>query len=422
VKKVLFTAAHSGFSLNQVPLGGGAAVCEQLVREWGRTRPFELKVLGPSVLGPIAPKDKDLVHYSELAYARFCKDFERVLTGTILEEDPKSTVVLSNDVSEGPDFKRLGARGYPVYTIYHVDVVDYFTTIYLRGRLSPERTTSIYRQIMRWGLSGLVPSILKLVWDKQEASVRYSRGLIVPSRRMKEVLLECYPETSPRKIHVLPWGTWGNPVTTDDLRREKAFLENHYPVLPNSWVLMTLSRLSPEKGQDRLLQALAQWETRKDFPKEGICLYIAGEGAFMMGKKFEQRLRHLAARLKRCRVHFIGHVTGARKKALFQMADLYVFPSRHESYGLTLLEALREGKPVLAMPSHGAEEVFKPEFGAMVPPGPEASAPDRLREALQRLLVDRSTLRRMGETAAAWAAGQDFSVTASRLAELVASQ
>src|ERR1035441_7667835 len=97
MKKVLFTAAHSGFSLNHIPLGGGAAVCEQLAREWERTKPFALEVLGPSLLGSQAPKEKDLVHYSELQYARFCLDFEKRLTETILERDPTTTVVLSND-------------------------------------------------------------------------------------------------------------------------------------------------------------------------------------------------------------------------------------------------------------------------------------------------------------------------------------
>src|SRR5882672_9571948 len=107
MKKVLFTAAHSGFSLNRIPLGGGAAVCEHLTREWARTKPFELEVLGPALLGRRAPHDHDLVRYSESQYARFCIDFERRLTETILQHDPRTTLVLSNDISEGPDFKAL---------------------------------------------------------------------------------------------------------------------------------------------------------------------------------------------------------------------------------------------------------------------------------------------------------------------------
>ena len=72
-------------------------------------------------------------------------------------------------------------------------------------------------------------------------------------------------------------------------------------------------------------------------------LLIAGEAAYMQGHRFEKKLRQLAKRLRKTAVHFVGYASGARKKALFEMADLYVFPYRHESYGLTLLEAMRVG-------------------------------------------------------------------------------
>ena len=60
----------------------------------------------------------------------------------------------------------------------------------------------------QFGLLWAIPNVLKLIWDKQEASVRCSKGLIVPSQRMKDVLLRCYPELSPARVHVLPWGVW----------------------------------------------------------------------------------------------------------------------------------------------------------------------------------------------------------------------
>ena len=422
MKKVLFTAAHSGFSLDHIPLGGGAAVCEHLTREWSRTRPFALEVLGPSLLGKRAPRGKDLVTFTERQYARFCIDFERQITQAVLPHDPKTTVVLSNDVSEGPDFEQLAARGYAVYTIYHVDVVDYITAIYLRSWVRPEMTTALFRALKRWGISGILPPILKLIWEKQEASIRHSRGIVVPSARMKDVFLSCYPGLEPERVHVLPWGAWENAFPTDEVKKEKTGLQKDFPISPGSWVFLTLSRISPEKGQDRLLKALAYWEKQPDFPKDGVSLYVAGEPAYMMGKIYEKKLKKLAANLKRSRVYFVGYASGARKKALFEMADIYVFPSRHESYGLTLMEALREGKPVLATPSHGAQEVFRPEFGEMIAPGPESEVPGRLVQSLRRLLSDRQALEHHGALAETWARHQDFSATASRLAELVASQ
>ena len=419
MKKVLYTAAHSGFNLRQVPLGGGASVCEHLREEWRRQKPFEFEVLGPALLNKFAPLHKDLVQYSELEYARFCLQFEKHLTASILKSDPKDVVILSNDVSEGPDFKMLAAKGYSVYTIYHVDVVDYFTTIYLRAALKPETTTAIYRGITRLGLTGAIPNVLKLIWEKQEASVRHSKGLIVPSQRMKEVLLRCYPELEPSRVHVLPWGVWEDRVNAQEIESEKQALLKEFPMESGAPTLLMLSRVSPEKGQDRLLKALALWEEGRDFPKEGISLLIAGEPAYMLGQRFERKLKNLTSKLKRSRVHFVGYAAGARKKALFELADLYVFPSRHESYGLTLLEALREGKPVLATASYGAEEVFKVEFGELVPNSSERDIAKLLMSALTRLLLDRGKLKRMGKAAATWSRNQDFSVTAATLAGLL---
>ncbi len=132
--QILFTAAHGGFAGQAVPLGGGAAVCEQLVREWTNTRPFPFRLITPAILGATAPSAQDVVRFGERAYANFSRAFEQACTKEILCHDPASVVVLSNDVSEGPDFKSLGERGYRIFTIYHVDVVAYVADIYLTRR------------------------------------------------------------------------------------------------------------------------------------------------------------------------------------------------------------------------------------------------------------------------------------------------
>ena len=205
--------------------------------------------------------------------------------------------------------------------------MDYFCSIYLRSRVKPETTTAIYRMIRQMGLAGVLPNILQLIWRKQEASVRFSKGLIVPSHHMKEVLTRCNPSLEAERVHVLPWGGWEDPILPEDSQRETEALIKEYPALPGTWRLLTLSRISPEKGQDRLLKALALWETQPDYPPEGIHLFIAGESAYMMGKKFDQKLRGLASALKKTKVHFVGHAAGVKKKALFELADIYVFPS-----------------------------------------------------------------------------------------------
>lgn len=412
---VLYTAAHGGFSAEAVPLGGGAAVFEHLTDEWNRTQPFELRTITPEILGKSAPRGGELVKFGERAYARFCREFERASTAEILRHDPARTVVLANDVSEGPDFAQLAARGYRVYTIYHVDVVAYVAAIYGRGRIAPETTVRWYRR-----LRCCLPEIAGLIWDKQESSVRHSRGLIVPSEGMREVLLRCYPdcfskERPGEKIHVLPWGNW-NPVgpSPDDTPGDPEPLRREFDIPRDARVLLTLSRISPEKGQDLLLDALLEWERRDDFPKDPLWLFVCGDAAFMQGQRFRAELHKLAARLKRTHVVFPGYVTGERKRAFLALADLYVFPSRHESYGLTLMEALAAGLPAVCLDTTGARSVMREEFGSLVPPS-------GLRAAIARLLADRGALKVMGAAAQEFARREPFSNRAIQLANLLST-
>lgn len=400
---ILYTAAHGGFARESVPLGGGATVCEHLVDEWTRIRPFEFRVLTPAILGGNAPSGRDLVRFGERDYARFCDDFSRACTKEILRYDPAKTRVLVNDVSEGPDFAVIAARGFPIFTIYHVDVVAYVASIYLRDWIKPETTVRWYRRVRSF-----LPRMAKLVWGKQEASVIHSRGLIVPSNGMRDVLLRCYPECPPSKIHVLPWGIWdlGDPVSPDAVRAE-------FGVPRGARVLLTLSRISPEKGQDRLLEALLDWERRDDFPQTPLWVFICGDAAFMQGVQYLEKLKNLADRLRRTRIIFPGYVTGDRKRAFFALADLYVFPSRHESYGLTLLEALAAGLPAVCLDHHGARSVMRSEFGELVP------ASD-LRAAIARLLADDHLRQEMGAAARRYAMEEKFSDRAAALAALIA--
>lgn len=248
----------------------------------------------------------------------------------------------------------------------------------------------------------------RLVWEKQEASVVHSTGLIVPSEGMRDTLDRCYPGCG-SKTHVLPWGSWhsAEPADPKPLREE-------FEIPADAQVLLTLSRISPEKGQDLLLEALLEWERRADFPTRPLYLFICGEPAFMQGRRFEHRLHKLAARLRRTRVIFPGHVTGERKRAFFALADLYVFPSRHESYGLTLMEALAAGLPAVCVDHHGARAVVQKSFGELVAPGD-------LRKAIASLLADPARRASMSESARAFAGQERFSDKAARLAAILSS-
>lgn len=63
--------------------------------------------------------------------------------------------------------------------------------------------------------------------------------------------------------------------------------------------------------------------------------------------------------------HFLGSRTGDALAACYAGADVFVFPSRTDTFGLVMIEALASGTPVAAYPVAGPLDVLSMEAGAM---------------------------------------------------------
>lgn len=63
--------------------------------------------------------------------------------------------------------------------------------------------------------------------------------------------------------------------------------------------------------------------------------------------------------------HFLGRQTGGDLAACYAGADVFVFPSRTDTFGLVMIEALSCGTPVAAFPVAGPKDVLTPTSGAM---------------------------------------------------------
>ena len=64
-------------------------------------------------------------------------------------------------------------------------------------------------------------------------------------------------------------------------------------------------------------------------------------------------------------VHFLGRKTGADLAACYAGADVFVFPSRTDTFGLVMIEALACGTPVAAYPVCGPRDVLDARSGVM---------------------------------------------------------
>lgn len=437
VKRLVFVASHIGYPMDRTPLGGGAMVGLQLVKHWkADPASWSLTVLGSGPETPLggcdyhrlAGRPEGLVDLGELDYARFCRDFERETTDWILERSkaypPENTVIVVNDVSEGPTLARLAAAGYPILSIWHVDVVDYFNKLYLRRIVAPEKLTKLHERMRSFGFDWILPDVLNLVFEKQRETVYHSKRMIVPSRAMGDTLMRCYGgligyEELSRRIVVVPWGVWSDQAGPADENRANELREYH-EITDDTTVLMTLSRISPEKGVHLLLEALRLLEMNGKLNGKDIRLFICGEPAFMMGQAYGRKVRAAAAKLKQVKVVFPGYLDAAAKRAYFHLGSLFVSPSIHESYGLNVVEAMHAGLPVLASDHYGVRDTLPSDAGRLVHYPTPKKAPPLLAAALVDMIADRDKLKKMGEAARAAASAMPFASAADavRLAAL----
>jgi glycosyltransferase involved in cell wall biosynthesis len=121
------------------------------------------------------------------------------------------------------------------------------------------------------------------------------------------------------------------------------------PQLDDGPLILFMGRLNPIKGPDLLLDAFIRIEGQLP----NYQLVFAGPDGGMM-----EELKALTARHGlNDRVHFLGHIEGARKSEIYHRATLLVVPSRQEAMSIVALEAGICGTPVLLTDQCGFSEI-----------------------------------------------------------------
>jgi glycosyltransferase involved in cell wall biosynthesis len=131
--------------------------------------------------------------------------------------------------------------------------------------------------------------------------------------------------------------------------------------------LICVGVLGPHKGQDLLVEALADLADR-----DWHCVLA---GSLDRDPGFVEQLQTRITRLGYDhRVRLSGVLTGAALSHAYTAADLLVAPSRSETYGMTVTEALAHGLPVIATAVGGLPEALGSAAdgtrpGQLIPPG-----------------------------------------------------
>jgi glycosyltransferase involved in cell wall biosynthesis len=143
------------------------------------------------------------------------------------------------------------------------------------------------------------------------------------------------------------------------------------PARPVRGRLICVGVLGRHKGQDLLVEALADLAER-----DWHCVLV---GPLDRDPDFVGQLQTRITRLGYGhRVRLAGILTGAALNHAYATADLLVAPSRSETYGMTVTEALAHGLPVMAADVGGLPEALGSAAdgtlpGQLVPPGDPAA-------------------------------------------------
>lgn len=216
--------------------------------------------------------------------------------------------------------------------------------------------------------------------DRLERVFAYASHLLPVSDHIADKLLALGAPVDRTTVHHL-----GIPLQSGDVGPEKA------AALRRSGVLH-VGRLVAYKGADDLVRSYA---ALPDAVRVAHPLTIVGDGPE------RQRLEQLAETLVGPGVRFLGTRPSCEVAELMARARVFVAPSKQlpngdsEAFGLTMIEAAREGGPVVAYDCAGAREaVDHGETGILVGEG----RVDALGRAVEQLLGDDTLARQMGES------------------------
>ena len=182
-------------------------------------------------------------------------------------------------------------------------------------------------------------------------------------------------------IEVIPNGcdTWW--FGTDYSAQHRSVFWRNKGIDGSNHILITTSRLVWKNAIDVVIRALAM------FPKH-IHFVILGKGE----KKKKSELENLATDLGILdRVHFLGEIPNSQTVHYLHASDIFVRPSRSEGMGISFVEAMAAGLPVIATQEGGIADFL---FDARRNPDKETTgwavdkdSPEQIAEAVKDILT-----------------------------------
>jgi glycosyltransferase involved in cell wall biosynthesis len=223
-------------------------------------------------------------------------------------------------------------------------------------------------------------------------NLRAAQALASTSQAMADQVRRVWPAAGP--IAITPFGVdmaMFSPAAEPALARPSDPATDSPTELANELakdrplIIGTVKTLEPTYGIDLLLLAFAA--LRQRLPGVALGLRVVGGGPQRQALEALSRSLGIAAA-----VEFTGPVAHAEVPARLRQLDIYVAPSRHESFGVAVVEAMACGLPVVVSDAGGLPEVVDDGGNGLVVASGSVPA---LVEALARLVGDPALRARM---------------------------
>lgn len=183
--------------------------------------------------------------------------------------------------------------------------------------------------------------------DCEKRLIKDCHLVIAPTEREKRYLIQYY-DASPDAVSVIPCG-----VNLDLFRSIEKNIARNYLGFNGEEIILFVGRIVPLKGIDKLLMAMTHLGKR-----QRVKLVVIGGD-----KQCQDEVGKLKSLSQSLRIHdsvsFLGLVNQEELPYFYSAADLSVFPSYYESFGLVALESLACGTPVVATKVGGIESVIQ---------------------------------------------------------------
>ena len=170
---------------------------------------------------------------------------------------------------------------------------------------------------------------MPITWAYLRWFHKHSGKLLVNTRSMKRELES--------KGFTGPMVTWTRGVDREKLKQTKRYDYGERPIV------LYVGRVSKEKNLDALC-----------IMQDTYDIEIVGDGPYR--KKLEE---------KYSKVKFLGYQQGSELANSYARADVFCFPSKSDTFGIVMIEAMSLGTPVAAYPVDGPLDVIDEYTGYM---------------------------------------------------------